>query len=154
MWTTRNGFTGAWTTSIQSGFFFQAEDGIRDYKVTGVQTCALPICFRIAPVHEEILCSAGNFCQGEKPCLDGAVRRTRHPRGKCFPRLPVRLIERQQFATNPWDGPCGDGNNLASKPHPIAIHSAATQKLVIRRLPFADFPDIAVKSDVCDVMKV
>src|SRR5256885_12943024 len=26
-------------------FFFQAEDGIRDYKVTGVQTCALPIFF-------------------------------------------------------------------------------------------------------------
>src|ERR1022692_4318289 len=25
-------------------FFFQAEDGIRYYKVTGVQTCALPIC--------------------------------------------------------------------------------------------------------------
>src|SRR5205807_7579015 len=24
-------------------FFFQAEGGIRDYKVTGVQTCALPI---------------------------------------------------------------------------------------------------------------
>src|SRR5256885_6100155 len=24
--------------------FFQAEDGIRYYKVTGVQTCALPIC--------------------------------------------------------------------------------------------------------------
>src|SRR5688572_30919440 len=26
-------------------FFFQAEDGIRDLTVTGVQTCALPICF-------------------------------------------------------------------------------------------------------------
>src|SRR5204862_4252987 len=25
-------------------FFFQAEDGIRDLYVTGVQTCALPIC--------------------------------------------------------------------------------------------------------------
>src|SRR5206468_6750780 len=25
-------------------FFFQAEDGIRDLIVTGVQTCALPIC--------------------------------------------------------------------------------------------------------------
>src|SRR5690348_14259273 len=25
------------------GFFFQAEDGIRDGRVTGVQTCALPI---------------------------------------------------------------------------------------------------------------
>src|SRR2546425_3171140 len=27
-------------------FFFQAEDGIRDKLVTGVQTCALPICAR------------------------------------------------------------------------------------------------------------
>src|SRR5699024_12080844 len=27
-------------------FFFQAEDGIRDRNVTGVQTCALPICPR------------------------------------------------------------------------------------------------------------
>src|SRR3712207_7710237 len=26
-------------------FFFQAEDGIRDIGVTGVQTCALPICW-------------------------------------------------------------------------------------------------------------
>src|SRR5437870_11201864 len=29
-------------------FFFQAEDGIRDGHVTGVQTCALPISFRAA----------------------------------------------------------------------------------------------------------
>src|SRR5215467_13586148 len=29
---------------VEFVFFFQAEDGIRDYKVTGVQTCALPIC--------------------------------------------------------------------------------------------------------------
>src|SRR5438067_734376 len=29
-------------------FFFQAEDGIRDRNVTGVQTCALPICDRCA----------------------------------------------------------------------------------------------------------
>src|ERR1039457_2161114 len=28
-------------------FFFQAEDGIRDYKVTGVQTCALPISYTL-----------------------------------------------------------------------------------------------------------
>src|SRR5256885_9545769 len=30
-------------------FFFQAEDGIRDYKVTGVQTCALPIHLQLRP---------------------------------------------------------------------------------------------------------
>ena len=31
-------------TKLECIFFFQAEDGIRDYDVTGVQTCALPIC--------------------------------------------------------------------------------------------------------------
>src|SRR2546430_4269926 len=31
-----------WRWSVS--FFFQAEDGIRDLTVTGVQTCALPIC--------------------------------------------------------------------------------------------------------------
>src|SRR5690606_39407545 len=29
--------------------FFQAEDGIRDFHVTGVQTCALPICYEGHP---------------------------------------------------------------------------------------------------------
>src|SRR5690606_40799485 len=28
---------------LKALFFFQAEDGIRDFHVTGVQTCALPI---------------------------------------------------------------------------------------------------------------
>src|SRR2546430_5765273 len=34
--------------AILFSFFFQAEDGIRDLTVTGVQTCALPI-FDVAP---------------------------------------------------------------------------------------------------------
>src|SRR3989442_11471628 len=43
-------FTAKYTTLFNDGtvfkiffFFFQAEDGIRDADVTGVQTCALPI---------------------------------------------------------------------------------------------------------------
>src|SRR5260221_3501809 len=32
-------------------FFFQAEDGIRDHCVTGVQTCALPISAKGPPEH-------------------------------------------------------------------------------------------------------
>src|SRR5215467_4327542 len=36
-------------------FFFQAEDGIRDYKVTGVQTCALPIYPIIGTTHIDCL---------------------------------------------------------------------------------------------------
>src|SRR3989454_12669233 len=34
-------------------FFFQAEDGIRDYKVTGVQTCALPIWLLALAAHAD-----------------------------------------------------------------------------------------------------
>src|SRR5690606_40984146 len=30
-------------SALYFSFFFQAEDGIRDFHVTGVQTCALPI---------------------------------------------------------------------------------------------------------------
>src|SRR2546425_9355638 len=37
-------FGSEWCSSIF--FFFQAEDGIRDKLVTGVQTCALPISSR------------------------------------------------------------------------------------------------------------
>src|SRR5699024_11444783 len=36
-------------SSLYSLFFFQADDGIRARNVTGVQTCALPISFRLAP---------------------------------------------------------------------------------------------------------
>src|SRR5437016_9221911 len=32
-----------WSWDMSSFLFFQAEDGIRDWSVTGVQTCALPI---------------------------------------------------------------------------------------------------------------
>src|SRR2546430_4429420 len=35
-------------------FFFQAEDGIRDLTVTGVQTCALPICALIARLRHAV----------------------------------------------------------------------------------------------------
>src|SRR5699024_12273332 len=36
-------------------FFFQAEDGIRDRNVTGVQTCALPICERLNFKKESVI---------------------------------------------------------------------------------------------------
>src|SRR5699024_3707190 len=51
-------------------FFFQAEDGIRDRNVTGVQTCALPISsgvihLRLSAVAARgITATAGNDCPG------------------------------------------------------------------------------------------
>src|SRR5699024_11730610 len=40
-------FSGSLCFVVFVFFFFQAEDGIRDRNVTGVQTCALPISFHI-----------------------------------------------------------------------------------------------------------
>src|SRR5205809_7467325 len=42
-------------------FFFQAEDGIRDVAVTGVQTCALPISIRAASsTSSRVACGRAN----------------------------------------------------------------------------------------------
>src|SRR5258706_10986701 len=49
-------------------FFFQAEDGIRDWSVTGVQTCALPISY-----------TARSASLRQPTCWPGVKRRsTRH----------------------------------------------------------------------------
>src|SRR5256885_2969738 len=47
-------------------FFFQAEDGIRDYKVTGVQTCALPIT-RYLPLLAQNRAAKPLPCPGSAP---------------------------------------------------------------------------------------
>src|SRR3712207_6585472 len=41
-------------------FFFQAEDGIRDIGVTGVQTCALPIYVKAVAVMDKAEALSGN----------------------------------------------------------------------------------------------
>src|SRR2546427_7021897 len=41
-------------------FFFQAEDGIRDLTVTGVQTCALPIFFGLLPFRMHLFGAPAN----------------------------------------------------------------------------------------------
>src|SRR5437868_14674288 len=40
-------------------FFFQAEDGIRDRNVTGVQTCALPISLAPGTITSNVDCGFG-----------------------------------------------------------------------------------------------
>src|SRR3712207_7230811 len=53
-------------------FFFQAEDGIRDIGVTGVQTCALPIYERTPPYRE--LSTSTSISQYRDICIIGGWR--------------------------------------------------------------------------------
>src|SRR3712207_8940512 len=48
-------------------FFFQAEDGIRDIGVTGVQTCALPICQVLAPRIDTVQAGSAAEAAGFRP---------------------------------------------------------------------------------------
>src|SRR4051794_41891114 len=58
-------------------FFFQAEDGIRDGRVTGVQTCALPISRPVVPAAPPPA-RAGTTGRGARR---GARRAGAHARG-------------------------------------------------------------------------
>src|SRR5207247_6530866 len=70
-------------------FFFQAEDGIRDPLVTGVQTCALPICRppsprrearRRAPTPCRVRAGGAPTAQPPAPAPSGRAVRRRRPR--------------------------------------------------------------------------
>src|SRR6266567_9003555 len=53
-------------------FFFQAEDGIRDLTVTGVQTCALPISTSVALVSSSTAC-VSSPAPGDRPIGGSAL---------------------------------------------------------------------------------
>src|SRR5688500_20402837 len=90
-------------------FFFQAEDGIRDYKVTGVQTCALPISGR---------CPAG--CHRSKPGWCGTRRATCPPRG----RAPAAA-----------HGPRAAGGCSAESPHAEIGRASCRERGEMREVP-------------------
>src|SRR3989440_3253444 len=69
-------------------FFFQAEDGIRDLIVTGVQTCALPICLSREREQGRI---------GTQALLQLLGRGTsRHPM-RYLPRIPGVVADTHHF---------------------------------------------------------
>src|SRR5438034_11571569 len=85
-------------------FFFQAEDGIRDHCVTGVQTCALPICLTLR---------SGTFDPDAEAvlawCLREAVTNViRHSRARhCWIRLTERMGELSLEVTDDGRGFAG-----------------------------------------------
>src|SRR2546429_1299797 len=78
--------------TVLSCFFFQAEDGIRDVAVTGVQTCALPIS-READLDE------GHAEPGRDPgrALNGGFVARVPQRGAHRPRRPDDLSDRREY---------------------------------------------------------
>src|SRR5262249_57744712 len=91
-------------------FFFQAEDGIRDWSVTGVQTCALPISLSFLVDDLEIRrggvaanIAFGLGVLGLRPLLIGAVGSDFGP----YRDWLTRSEERRVGEEGRWGGAAG-----------------------------------------------
>src|SRR5256885_12239049 len=91
-------------------FFFQAEDGIRDYKVTGVQTCALPIWPKLPP-HRPLTDLRERLdpqCCGTSVCRDRRRGYARDERAVRSDRRGIRHRDRWRMerhamdSSSPW----------------------------------------------------
>src|SRR5688500_19123563 len=87
-------------------FFFQAEDGIRDYKVTGVQTCALPILLRIS----RSMVIAGRVPGSAPPAARSPRARAGRDhcdaRDRAIVRCADRVAPRSEEHTSELQSPC------------------------------------------------
>src|SRR5699024_5842582 len=119
--------------------FFHAEDGIRDRNVTGVQTCALPICVDSLRPVENIYLST--FC-GNPGCGTGTIP------------LACRrgLDDAPSRAQRATDAPQGDSSTgkfaqdplpdtTTSSPPSILIVAGQARDLPIRGAPVVRRPD-------------
>src|SRR5947207_4948367 len=82
-------------------FFFQAEDGIRDHCVTGVQTCALPISARGPPCAPARGACGGRrggsgAAGGSRPSSGGGRGARRASRGWASRRRPARRARSEE----------------------------------------------------------
>src|SRR5207249_8220438 len=108
-------------------FFFQAEDGIRDRNVTGVQTCALPICLRLPHVSRTL----GQLVRAEMAHCVGGERR-----GKLYAASRVGLAVWGELSEARGDrlvAPMIRGSHFRNYHHWIAVHHgrAAADKTLI-----------------------
>src|SRR5690606_39901957 len=92
-------------------FFFQAEDGIRDFHVTGVQTCALPIwnLRKSLAFHSGLLGLLAFFEHAAPLCLPSAPALARLVAGLTLPGLAIVQIGRascREGGESSWQAEC------------------------------------------------
>src|SRR5256886_10892136 len=97
-------------------FFFQAEDGIRDLTVTGVQTCALPISLNFSAMRFDLITIFPEFFAG--PLNHGIVRRAAEAGIVQIHVQDLREFTKDRHRTVD-DRPFGGGEGMVLKPEPL-----------------------------------
>src|ERR1039457_3558530 len=125
-------------------YVFQAEDGIRDYKVTGVQTCALPIWLRhLGPVTSDtngrsrsLLDFRNNSSHPWRlvrrtPSAATVQQQAYHDkpldRFRCTPSPKMTTISRQLYARNRVSTPLSSPDR--NIPDLVSMHCACTRDM-------------------------
>src|SRR2546425_8127364 len=113
-------------------FFFQAEDGIRDKLVTGVQTCALPISAARAPIYERcawIACRQRSERRSADPERDAQIATRDASADRVRGVAPPGHDERRAFPE--CDGRVGLAVDSAAAP--VAPHPRTDVRLELER---------------------
>src|SRR6266496_1029676 len=107
-------------------FFFQAEDGIRDRYVTGVQTCALPISIPRCATRDSGRASTGSARSANAACATG--RDSPHSRAACATVRPSSATRpaacpRSRVVTRQRGGTAGSDSVKLLRSHETDRHS-------------------------------
>src|SRR5256885_2836187 len=151
----------AWHTEHEILFFFQAEDGIRDYKVTGVQTCALPIWLRRRDGAAG--CEAGRrgarrtfrIPAAAYPGMRFARTQKEDPEINLIPMIDVLLViiiflmlttTYSRFAELKINLPSADAERKPERSNEINVVISANGQYVLQRKP-VQFRDVATLAE-------
>src|SRR2546430_3761234 len=124
------------TDNSSFSFFFQAEDGIRYLTVTGVQTCALPICYYVT--NDDLVIMASEVGVLDVPPENILIKERLHP-GRIFLVDTARgcivqdeEIKRELAAAQPygeWLAHLVDIEDLPPPPHlPLPSHETVRRR--------------------------
>src|SRR2546430_528758 len=123
-------------------FFFQAEDGIRDLTVTGVQTCALPI-YRLRQRRQPYACS--RYGAAETDILEQG------PGGANFPNFETASHRKYLTLVVWWSGEPGDCIRVYAPDSPFRISSfRRLRELADQRVAFQASPAVRIRCFAID----
>src|SRR5260370_13444290 len=107
--------------ALGSFFFFQAEDGIRDSSVTGVQTCALPIS------HDVSVFDRLAYIMGTSACIMATTETPRFVPGVWGPYYSAMVPG--LWLNEGGQSAAGEGSDHLVRSHPAYLEAAAAAKV-------------------------
>src|SRR6266436_9123515 len=122
-------------------FFFQAEDGIRDVAVTGVQTCALPISYTVTSLSDANGAAPSGNLSGSAVITVNARPTSAGSGTATICNGNSTSISAALTGTGPWNVSWSDGSNqiaVATSPATRSVSPSTTTSYTVTALSDAN----------------